>query len=320
MAQSRALAPIDQFRNQIAQPNTREKIVSGLPTHIDPDRFIKAAESAVSLNPDLLEADRASLFQSIQRAATDGLICDGREAAVVVFNQKDKRTGGWLKKCQYMPMTAGLLKKARNTGQITRIAAHVVYQGDEFEYVLGDDERIVHRPNLDNRGKPIAVYAIAHLTDGSMQREIMSFADVEKVRQASRSKDRGPWVDHWGEMARKTVLKRLLKYLPSSTELEKAVDADDEFYTDGPTMDAQVAPEPRRRRAGAGAAAVERMNYAAPDDTPSFDQDTGEVIDVEPEPEPPAFQDDDTPPADVEPEPQGEATPPAEDDDQEDLL
>src|SRR5690606_23274926 len=148
----------------------------------------------------------------------------------VVFNTKT-RDQGWVKIVQYMPMIGGILKKIRNSGELLTIAAHVVYERDQFEYALGDDERIEHRPYLgDDRGKPIAVYAVAKTKDGGVYREVMTVGEVEAVRAVSRAKDKGPWIDWWTEMARKTVLRRLSKRLPMSTDLEELMRRDDDLY------------------------------------------------------------------------------------------
>lgn len=184
-----------------------------LPPQIPTDRFVRTAITAVGMQPDLLRTDRRSLLGACMKAAQDGLLPDGREAALVVFNGK----------AQYMPMVAGLLKKARQSGVISSISAHVVYEHDEFDYQLGDDEHIIHKPVITGeRGKPVAVYAIARTTDGGAYREVMSVAQVEKVRAVSRArKPDSPWNTWWDEMARKTVIRRLAKYMPSSSDLDQ---------------------------------------------------------------------------------------------------
>lgn len=190
-----------------------------LPPQIPAERFVRTAITAVKQNPELLRTDRQSLLGACMKAAQDGLLLDGREAALVIFSNKTK----------YMPMVAGILKKVRQSGQISTIAAHVVYERDEFDYQLGDDERIFHKPNiLQDRGKPVAVYCIVRNSDGDRFREVMSVAQVEKIRWRSRSATKGPWVTDWDEMARKTVVRRLSKYLPSSTDLDQVLGRDGE--------------------------------------------------------------------------------------------
>ena len=190
-----------------------------LPPQIPAERFVRTAITAVQQNPELLRTDRRSLLGACMKAAQDALLLDGREAALVIFKGK----------AQYMPMVAGILKKVRQSGQISTIAAHVVYERDEFDYQLGDDERIFHKPNiLQDRGKPVAVYCIARTVDGDAFRDVMSTADVEKIRSRSRAANNGPWVTDWDEMARKTVVRRLSKYLPSSTDLDQVLGRDNE--------------------------------------------------------------------------------------------
>lgn len=245
-----ALTPIAQMRNTLTSMSAEFK--AALPAQIPVDRFVRTAITAVQMQPQLLEADRRSLLGTCMKAAQDGLLLDGREAAPVIFRTKDGP------KVQYMPMVGGILKKIRNSGELASISAHVVYERDNFDYELGDDERIMHKPHLgDDRGKPVAVYAIAKTKDGAIYREVMSLAEVNKVRNASRAANAGPWVDWWDEMARKTVIRRIAKRLPSSADLEQTLDADNEVAGVAPAappapsaamvIDAQAEPEKKRR-------------------------------------------------------------------------
>ncbi len=232
-----ALTPMEAMRGTLTrmQPEFR----AALPPQIPVDKFIRTTLTAIQMQPQLLETDRRSLLGACMKAAQDGLIPDGREAALVIFRTKSGPA------CQYMPMVGGILKKIRNSGELASISAQVVYERDSFTYELGDYERIEHKPYLGaDRGKAIAVYAIARTKDGAVYREVMSVADVEKVRQASRAKDAGPWVDWWDEMARKTVIRRIAKRLPSSADVDAVIAADNEasgFVQQGPV---DLAPAP----------------------------------------------------------------------------
>jgi recombination protein RecT len=180
------------------------------------------------------------------KCAQDGLLPDGREAALVTF--KDT--------VQYMPMVAGILKKVRNSGDLATIGAHVVYENDTFSYTLGDDERIDHKPLLvGDRGKPVLTYAIAKTKDGGIYREVMTEAQIQAVRNVSRARDNGPWSGPFAdEMRRKTAIRRLSKRLPMSTDADELLRHDDEWLgmetapaaqTDAPAND---QPKPRRKR------------------------------------------------------------------------
>lgn len=229
MSQALAASQPETARVPFAEDLQRNKatISQVLPPHIAPDKFIRTVMTAVTQTPDLLQVDRRTLFNAAVKCATDGLLPDGREAALVVFNVKDGN--GWKKSAQYMPMVRGLIKLARQSGEISTLSAHIVREKDEFEYVLGDEEKLIHRPMIEgDAGKMRLVYATVTFKDGTKQREVMTLAEVNKVRAVSRSKDSGPWASWPDEMARKTVIRRLLKYVTLSPDLARAVDRDDE--------------------------------------------------------------------------------------------
>lgn len=226
---STAITPIEAMRGTLTKMSVEFK--AALPPQINVDKFIRTTLTAIQMNPELLDADRRSLLGACMKAAQDGLLLDGREAAPVIFRTKDGP------KVQYMPMVGGILKKIRNSGELASISAHVVYQNDQFEYALGDDEQISHKPFLGDRGKAIAVYAIAKTKDGAIYREVMSVSDVEKVRAASRAKDSGPWVQWWDEMARKTVIRRIAKRLPSSADVDQVFESDNETFVQREPID-----------------------------------------------------------------------------------
>jgi recombination protein RecT len=226
------LSPPAEFRDQFQRMGG--EISAALPPHIPVERFMRVVLTAANSNPDLLRADRRSLFESAMKAAQDGLLPDGRDGAFVIFNSRAKDEKGkdiWINKVQWMPMIGGILKKVRNSGGLLTISAHVAYENDYFTYILGDEEKIEHKPFVgEDRGKPRLVYAIAKTKDGGIYREVMTVADVEQVRAVSKAKSNGPWVSWWSEMARKTVLRRLCKRLPMSTDLDDLIRRDDELY------------------------------------------------------------------------------------------
>lgn len=232
--------------------SVKGEIAKVLPSHIEPEKFTRVLKTITNENPGLLKADRRSLLNAAIKCASDGLVPDGREAAITTFRTKVKDAEGRetsIDKAQYMPMVYGIHKKLRQSGEISAIRANVVYQNDVFKYVLGDVESIVHEPVMANRGKAIAVYAIAVLKDGSIEREVMSYEEVEKVRSVSKSKDGGPWTTWWSEMARKTAIRRLSKRLPMSSELAQSLENDQTFEYEGapsivePVREIEAEPE-----------------------------------------------------------------------------
>lgn len=258
---------------QIAQQLEKMKPQLGavLPSHIKVDQFNRVVMTAINLNPQLVAADRRSLFNSCNRCAADGLLPDGREAALVTFGNQ----------VQYMPMVFGIIKKLRNSGEIASITARLVYDGElkeaRFRFVIEDGvEKLQHEPMLTGeRGKPALVYATAKFKDGTVQNEVMTVADVEKVRAVSRSKNNGPWTQWWDEMARKTVIRRLSKYLPLSAEDHRLMqDQAEETEFEELKRDA-IAAAPQSLDA------ARMLGAPTPTEPVSHDAETGEVIDAD---------------------------------------
>lgn len=240
--------PINKLRAQVVALGPELK--NALPSHIKLEKFQRVVMTVVQQQPDLLQADRRSLFASCMKCAADGLVPDNREAALVIFNTKKKIDGKdvWVKAVQYMPMMAGVLKRVRNSGEIASVQAHVIYENDQFLIRRGLTDTLEHTPLFPGeRGRPIGAYAVAKFKDGSEpQFEVMDLNQIEKVRQVSKSKDGPTWTQHWDEMARKTVFRRLSKWLPMDAETESVVRRDDEIGTidaSTPAIDAVVGDD-----------------------------------------------------------------------------
>ena len=202
-------------------------LASVLTSQIDPKTFLAVAANAMVKSPDLATANQESVIVALTQCAKDGLMPDGKEAALIVFNKKVKVRGmpdQWLPHAQYMPMVDGVLKRARMSGEILSIAAKVVNEGDVFEYWVDESgEHLNHRPDLmrDGSVKPTLklVYAYARLTNGETLIEIMNLHDINRVKGASKTSGYGPWVDWFDRMACKSALHRLARRLPSASEL-----------------------------------------------------------------------------------------------------
>ncbi len=233
LAEAKPARPIDVLRKQLA---SLPEIAQNLPSTVSPDKFRNVVITAANMTPDLLGADRRSLLGACVKCAADGLVPDGREAALVLMGNK----------VQYMPMIAGVLKRARNSGEIASLVVQVVYERDAFTWSPCDPERPIQHttpPLAEERGAPIGAYAIARLKDGSVMAEVMSKAEIEKVRGVSRAKGSGPWVQWWDQMARKTVLRRLSKYLPMDAAPMEALLQRDEERPATPTGEEIVEAE-----------------------------------------------------------------------------
>ena len=267
-------SPIVLFKAELEKRSSDFR--DALPAHIPTRHFIRTTVTAIQNNPSILECEKASILTACMKAAQDGLVIDGREAALVEFKTKvDER---WVKKAQYMPMVAGVMKLVRNSGQLSSLIAQIVHKNDKFSYNPASDTAPQHEPDwFGTRGEVVGVYAVARLKDGSAVVEVMSKADVEAIRSRSKGADRGPWVTDWNEMARKTVIRRIAKYLPKSTDrdddarLISAVERVDEDFDFEETAPAPVAAPAKRTRKAAEILAA---------DTVTVDGETGEVIDA----------------------------------------
>ena len=205
------------------EPEFKKALGSAVPS----ERFTRIAVTAIKSNPDLATLERASLFRAIMQAAQDGLVIDGKEAAVIPFKGK----------AQYLPMVAGLVKKMRQHTDFANLSHGIIYAGEvesgAFEYVKGDDERLIHKPMLfGDRGEPLGAYAIVTTKDGQKFRAVLTKADIEKRKNAGRAGGNGPWGSWAEEMWIKTAIKAVYKIAPNSGDmggvLEQVFGRDDE--------------------------------------------------------------------------------------------
>ena len=206
-----------------------------LPPNITPERFIRVVMTALQKDNSLLGADRKSLFSACLQCATDKLIPDGREAALVIF--KTKKHGPMV---QYMPMVQGILKKLFFSHEVAMIQSAIVHKNDHFRvYTDTEGQHIEHAPEyFSDRGPAIGVYAFAKLKNGSISIEVLNRDQVNAVKASSRA-ERGPWAGPFEfEMWRKTAIRRLAKSLPVHEKTAEIINRDDSMYD----LEAPVKP------------------------------------------------------------------------------
>jgi recombination protein RecT len=263
------------------------EFAAALPKQIPVDRFIRTLMTAIQMRPELVapDVDQRSLLSSCMRAAQDGLLLDGREAVLNVYRKRNKQTGGSTPVVQYIPMIGGILKKVRQSNELLSLYAEVVYQGEYFLYTRGDNERIEHTPLLTGeRGSVVCAYAIAKTRDGGIWRDVMRVDEIEAIRSRSPAAGSGPWVTDWNEMAKKTVLRRLGKRLPMSTDLERVLNADQEEYWVQPTPVVNIQ-EPQKPAIAAEPSRLKRLiKGTAPE--PETEPETEPVPEPAPKPQP----------------------------------
>jgi len=212
----------------------RDRIAAVMPKCLTPDRLFRVAMATIYRTPRLAQCTTESLVAAVHAAAELGLEPNGAIAHGYLIPRRNgkasKQAGCDVYEAQFLVGYLGLVELARRSGQVSSIYARVVFENDPmFRVVQGTNERLEHVPLLaGERGKPIAVYAVAHLKDGSQVFEVMNVADVEKIRQRSQSPEEGPWVTDWEAMAKKTVLRRLCRMLPLSVEMRRAFELDED--------------------------------------------------------------------------------------------
>jgi recombination protein RecT len=200
------------------------EIARCLPKHLTPERMARIAMTELRKTPKLQECDPLSFIAAIMQASQLGLE-PGILGSCYLIPFNNNQTGKV--ECTFMPGYRGFLDLARRSGQIVSLVARAVYANDEFSYEFGLKEDLTHKPAMNERGELVAVYAVAILKDGGHQFDVMSKKDVDLIKNQSKSKNNGPWVTHYEEMAKKTVLRKLFKWLPCSVEMQKAVSLDE---------------------------------------------------------------------------------------------
>jgi recombination protein RecT len=229
----------------LTDPTIKAQMAMALPKHMTSDRLARIALTEVRKTPALGKCDQASFLGAIMQCAQLG-IEPGSALGHAYLLPFDNRKKG-ITEVQFILGYRGMIDLARRSGQILSIEARAVYTADKFHVSLGLNPDLTHEPDweAEDRGPLRFVYAVAKLRDGGTQFEVMSRADIEKVRQKSRAGQSGPWVDHYEEMAKKTVIRRLFKYLPMSIEMAGAVEQDERIDINLPqdnplTIDAET--------------------------------------------------------------------------------
>ena len=221
--------PMDRFKQELAMRESHLR--SLLPQAMTVDKFQGIVVAAVADNMDLLECDRGSLLKACLSAAELGLSLNKNMGEADILKVWDGR----LKKnvAQFRPRYKGLMKLAMQSGEVLKIESRLVHENDLFEVVEGLESSIVHKHGLSNRGAMVGAYCVWKLKNGETQFEVMSKEQILAIRDRSSAKTKdgnvvGPWKTDEAEMWRKTVVRRASKYMPLSTEAQRAVAVDNQ--------------------------------------------------------------------------------------------
>lgn len=306
-----AIQTTNQPQNSFQQFLAARKphIAQVLPKHMTPERVVKVALTAYNRTPALANCSMQSIFMAIMQASELGLEPGGALGHVYLVPYGNQ--------CQFILGYRGMIELARRSGEIESLEAHVVHANDAFEVEFGLETKLRHKPCLSGEaGEMCFVYALAKLKGGAIQFEVMTKSQVDAIKNRSRASKNGPWVTDYEEMARKSCVRRLFKYLPVSCEkIADALEAEQGDYIDAelarPAAEAtpevplaapaEPAPAPANPSQRKGASLAAKMKIAtrkpvqqslgararnveqASDGTQiAVDPETGEVLECEP--------------------------------------
>lgn len=186
-------------------------IAKALPKTITPERFARIATTAVTQNPALGQCTPSSFIGAMLTAAQLGLEPNTPLGQAYLIPFKGE--------CSFQLGYRGMIELAHRSGEFKSLEAHVVYSNDEFDYELGLDPKLKHKPAKSNRGEIEWVYAVYRLASGGYGFEVMSKSDIEEHRMKfSKAPNSPAWKNSWEGMAKKTVIKQALKYAPLKSE------------------------------------------------------------------------------------------------------
>ena len=205
------------------------EIAKALPSVITPERFSRIVLTALSANPKLQECTPQSFLGAMMTAAQLGVEPNTAlgQAYLIPFKNKG------VMECQFQLGYKGLIDLAYRSGEVSNIQAQEVYENDVFEFEFGLEPKLRHVPAKKDRGDVIYYYAIFKMKDGGYNFGVMSVDDARKHGQKySKSYSFGPWQSNFDEMAKKTVLKKVLKYAPLKSDFVRAVAQDETIKKD----------------------------------------------------------------------------------------
>ncbi len=256
---------------------------TALPPHIAPGVYMSIVLTAMQKKPDLLKCTRQSLWNACIDAANCGLLPDGTEGAIAPYglNKDGKRVA---EIATFMPMIGGYRKLAYEGGLISSWEVNLVRQRDAFDFALGDDAYIEHRPYFgpEDPGSVIGAYSIAKLKDGSVLRDVMGLFELNKIKMKSKALKNGPWSDpvFEPEMHRKTMGRRHYKQLPKTPALSRLIDRENAAF-DLDANTAEQIEDRRQRRIGTVSEAFDTFAAVSPEPDQVIDADDEMILDGE---------------------------------------
>ena len=265
-----AAKPSNSLLGTVCSESFQKQMSLALPKTLTAERLTRIVMTECRKTPQLLQCNRESFLGAVLQCAQLGLEPGGALGHCYLLPFGNGKSSDGLPNCQLIIGYRGMIDLARRSGQIKSISAYCVHADDDFSYELGLHPDIHHVPaSTAKRGPVTHVYAVAQLKDGGIQFEVMSRAEIEDVRSTSKAGKSGPWSSHWEEMAKKTVIRRLFKYLPVSIDTVRAVEVDEKTDRGEPVTQSDFID----------ASFVDRGQVIAPLDVGEPDPEPVDVID-----------------------------------------
>jgi recombination protein RecT len=269
----------NQVNNQVATTNNGEaktmqmyikkfegEIKKALPSVITPERFTRMVLSAISTNPKLASCTPNSFLGAMMSAAQLGLEPNTPLGQAYILPYQNKGT----LEAQFQIGYKGLIDLAYRSGEVELVQAHIVYENDTFECEFGLDAKLRHVPADSDRDNAVKVYAMFKTKSGGYGFDVMSMDDIRKHAQKyskAYSSSYSPWTTSFEEMAKKTVLKRCLKYAPLKSDFVRAV-----------VQDGGIKNELSEDMYDVPNVIVDDADYTVVEDNTVVDTNTGEVV------------------------------------------
>lgn len=199
-----------------------KQFATALPKHINTDRFVRIAITTIRQNPKLAQCSQESLLGALMVSAQLGLEPGTLGQCYLIPYGRE---------CQFQIGYKGMIELLRRSGQLKDIYAYSVYENDDFEITYGLDRNLIHKPNLANKGNFLGCYCVAILKDDTRAFEYMTKEEIEAhAKKFSKTFGNGPWKTDFEAMSHKTVVKKMLKWLPLSVEFLENIEKDNKSF------------------------------------------------------------------------------------------
>lgn len=223
-------------------PKQKDQIALALPRAMDIDRFARICVTVVRNNPTLGQCTVVSLLGACMQAAQLGLEPGvlGQSYLVPFYNTKERAHD-----VQFIIGYQGYIELFYRSGKVHDVVAREVCENDEWDFAYGITDTMRHVPAREERGRPILYYGLAHIVGGGHVLHVMNLEEIADRRERSRAKDSGPWQTDEIPMSKKTVIRAMSPYIPKSTDVARALAADETIaHNIMPDMATEVAAQP----------------------------------------------------------------------------